>query len=152
MRFVASLSGPQKSKRKSLEASHTNNSYLCEFSKLQTNVEYKFEVFAAYPDSNGESVNGIIKTQNKGIVFTGNLYLVILKAVKICAYCKTVVCDESVSEIYPSIPTAHHSNVENNVAHYKKSLKIPKGQSESVNRRRTDNTITKKKKNKKDKQ
>jgi len=28
---------------------------------------------------------------------------------------------------------------------YKKSLKIPKGQSESVNRRRTDNTMAKRK-------
>jgi hypothetical protein len=31
---------------------------------------------------------------------------------------------------------------------YKKSLKIPKGRSESVNRRRTDNTMAKRKKDK----
>ena len=33
-----------------------------------------------------------------------------------------------------------------------KSLKIPKGQSESVNRRRTDNTMTNKKRRQRDKQ
>ena len=38
------------------------------------------------------------------------------------------------------------------IVYLKKGLKIPKGQSESVYRRRTDNTMAKKKKVQKDKQ
>ncbi|XP_063419838.1 uncharacterized protein LOC134704994 isoform X1 [Mytilus trossulus] len=64
-RFVVALNDGEKTKMKYINAEHTKEAYICELGKLKTNTEYKFEVFASYPEHNGQAVNGIIKTSNK---------------------------------------------------------------------------------------
>lgn len=73
---------------KYINAEHTKESYICELGKLKSNTEYKFEVFASYPEHNGQAVNGIIKTGNKGKCYKNNsqttFQILIINTEKVC--------------------------------------------------------------------
>ena len=66
LRFVVELTASEKTKVKYFDVTHVKESYMWEFPKLLPNTEYKFEIFAAYAENNGQAINGRIKTQSEG--------------------------------------------------------------------------------------